>query len=624
MKRKKYSDIKNNIVNMLLSSKNSKINIKTNDDNDTKVSQLFKNISDCANKSPPRHKYEHIMPIVPLYTYNEAKRLNLNIGSKCWATASKIYSKTNDVTAKISYKSKPSLDPIKKQQIRDHCILWSRVSPYRTLKRVRTNNKPTNVRFLLCSKAQLWREFLKQNKNTTAKKTTFLKNIPPEFKPAKRDQDKCDDCYQLKIKIRNVRKELKLKLTNCGCLRVENINPNDIEYELSKDDYYLNYNYQDIINSCIHLTDNEKTEWNSELLISKELQYHRELSHSQRAAYREQIQTCQMQLNKLLMVFDWKENYTFKGGCVATGRDFYEYVSASIMGVVFFCLNINNGNPIYIPIVSNVLTHDGTTAIMNINKAIDKVNSEYNNVFEMIDTLYAWGDSGSHYRNKEVAYFILHELVIKYKFDCILNFFGGKHGKNHCDNCFGHISGFLSNAEQSIRVDSLKKIVEVIQHSQQSINDNIDNNNDKTVILPVEWSISEDEVQLYKGIHKKMDIDGISAFHCFKTKKSNLRHRHNHIKIVYVHGLSNNQRCKAVHWKIGSVVRKNDPKKNPDKDINRNKIDFGTLAAANNKLRLLLKELSINDNDETGLSSQQRGDQKDMNILQQLFGYSNS
>ena len=54
-------------------------------------------------------------------------------------------------------------------------------------------------------------------------------------------------------------------------------------------------------------------------------------------------------------------------------------------------------------------------------------------------------------------------------------------------------------------------------------------------MLPTKWSIFDSEVLSYKGNHKKMDIDGISTYNCFKAKNINLRNDTHRKQINYLY-----------------------------------------------------------------------------------------
>ena len=275
----------------------------------------------------------------------------------------------------------------KQGQIRSFCEENSRVSPYRVLKRLKTNGEPTNVKFLTCSEAQLVREYNKAHPANKICKTIFHKYMPQEFKKARRDQDKCDDCWELKKLNIKVRKELKPILLQCKCLDSSNVS-NII------DDYCDDTPYEPALANCSHIASETKEQWRNVLNMIKEVQYHRQKAKIQRQAYHNDFKRSQTTAHQMLIVVDWKENYTMKGGTIATGRDFYQNVQVSIMGVIIVCKEIENGKPQYLPIVSNVLTHDGTTARMNTEIGLNKVKTEYPVAFEELETITVWADSG--------------------------------------------------------------------------------------------------------------------------------------------------------------------------------------------------------------------------------------
>lgn len=241
------------------------------------------------------------------------------------------------------------------------------------------------LRFLTCSESQLYREFVKENPNTTISPTVFRKYTPTEFKRARRDQDKCGTCFEGKKMIKKL-KELRVKLLRCGCLR---------QHQVSGviDDYTDDTPYLRTLNQCAHLSDNEKYYWGNLINTIHEIQYHRYIEKTQRLSFKADIKRCQQNSGTMLIVVDWKENYSMKGGAVAVGRDFYHKVMVSIMGVVIYCKDIQNGKAQHLPIVSNVLTHDGTTAKMNINKALSKIGSLYPTALEQLKSVSVWADT---------------------------------------------------------------------------------------------------------------------------------------------------------------------------------------------------------------------------------------
>ena len=129
-----------------------------------------------------------------------------------------------------------------------------------------------------------------------------------------------------------------------------------------------------------------------------------------------------------------------------------------------------------------------------------------------------------------------------------LNFFGEKHGKNDCAAMFSHFGGYLTNAEQSERVDSIEKICEIIKMAQENVNEEKQQKNAKkknkdktelktTTILPIAWQITPDEESEYKSNHSKMDFNGITAYYCLSATSSNVN---NATKIIYNYGISSN------------------------------------------------------------------------------------
>ena len=125
----------------------------------------------------------------------------------------------------------------------------------------------------------------------------------------------------------------------------------------------------------------------------------------------------------MLIVVDWKENYAMKGDIVATGREFYNKV------LVVYCKDIENGKPQQIPIVSNVLTHDATTAKWNTNKALAKLKTMHPAPVESLKCISVWADTGPHYRNLEFCYYVCHDLLVDYNLRRTkLNYFGESHG----------------------------------------------------------------------------------------------------------------------------------------------------------------------------------------------------
>ena len=137
------------------------------------------------------------------------------------------------------------------------------------------------------------------------------------------------------------------------------------------------------------------------------------MAHAQNEAYKRDLKRCETIDHEMMIVVDWKENYTLKGGTIATGRDFYKTVQVSIMGMIVVCKDIERGTPQKIPIVSNVLTHDGTTAIMNVEKGLTMLTTMYPGAFNSLQKIILWADSEPHYRNKEFSHYALNDMLIK-------------------------------------------------------------------------------------------------------------------------------------------------------------------------------------------------------------------
>ena len=178
-----------------------------------------------------------------------------------------------------------------------------------------------NVRFLLCTVAHLHRKFIeKYPKYSHICYKLFSNYIPKQCKPARRDQDKCDDCLELKNKIYKL-KQLRKKLLKCGCLR-----NNEVSHIIY--DYSDNTPYLQSLSTCDHIIDESpsKEDWLQLLDHVEQLQYHRDKAHAQREAYKKNFKYCQTTSQSMLMIVDWKENYVMKGGTVATGRDFCKNV----------------------------------------------------------------------------------------------------------------------------------------------------------------------------------------------------------------------------------------------------------------------------------------------------------
>ena len=65
------------------------------------MSKLLKNISKCANNTINDDKYEWLFPIVPVFnSFDIATKNGLDVGKHAWYRAVKIYSNSNDITAK--------------------------------------------------------------------------------------------------------------------------------------------------------------------------------------------------------------------------------------------------------------------------------------------------------------------------------------------------------------------------------------------------------------------------------------------------------------------------------------------------------------------------------------------
>ena len=84
----------------------NKIAESLSDTNPSQVKLLMDNISECVNNTVHYNKYQWIMPIVPLYSYQEARSNGLAVGREVWKRSVKLYKETNDVTARTTRNSK--------------------------------------------------------------------------------------------------------------------------------------------------------------------------------------------------------------------------------------------------------------------------------------------------------------------------------------------------------------------------------------------------------------------------------------------------------------------------------------------------------------------------------------
>ena len=105
------------------------------------------------------------------------------------------------------------------------------------------------------------------------------------------------------------------------------------------------------------------------------------------------------------------------------------------------------------------------------------------------------------------------------------------------------------------------------------------------------WETIDDEVATIQNtIQYKMKFAGIKSFYCHRAESQNLD-ANGQLKIICIHGFSDNIRSKAVNWTVEHGKRLKYPKQNPTSDPETNKEDFTAMESANYKLKKLVKDL---------------------------------
>lgn len=265
----------------------------------------------------------------------------------------------------------------------------------------------------------------------------FLKMRPPEFKQSARPSDMCEYCEKRKMAGRTL-----------ATLRTEN----GLDAELSDADLMELYDGD---------TDNP-IYTNAALCV--EVDRHRFLSDLQRERYISV--TASPPPGVLIIDMDWKKKITLPLAPVGMSTDAYHSCQVAVISFGFY----TSAGFYTFDALSKTVTEDSHCSIQALKAALVKLRDD--NVLD-IRTFYSvqvWSDVGKHFRSKETAYFVLHDLQDFCATGCTitLNFLGEKHGKMRRDQHFRTLQPYYEQYSATHIIYSAGGLTKAIRygHSQ--------------------------------------------------------------------------------------------------------------------------------------------------------------
>lgn len=106
----------------------------------------------------------------------------------------------------------------------------------------------------------------------------------------------------------------------------------------------------------------------------------------------------------------------------------------------------------HVNFVSEILSHDGLFVKDCLSALVEKYMQQFSKIS-------FWSDGGKHFRNFEVAHFMLRELPRQSK-EVQWNFFASHHGKSPCDAHFSLLSRWLSDISKQTAICSTAQLVD--------------------------------------------------------------------------------------------------------------------------------------------------------------------
>jgi hypothetical protein len=285
-----------------------------------------------------------------------------------------------------------------------------------------------SVRYLNNSITNLYKLYKETNPNTKIKRSSFFKNIPKEYKKAKKRTDLCPICENGKKNeqcLKNLQK--KISLNNFIPINIDNLK-NEIE--------------------CTKI--------------------HKKFVEIQRACFHAEIYNIKSQ--QAILLIDFKENLKLGGSPNELNQDFYYKKNCSVLGMCLIYKDENNQiKKEYKDYFSDILSHDGLFIIDCLHKLFSlDITSKFNH-------LSIWTDNARHFHSKEIAHCILSDIPQKYSIQIKWNFFGEYHGKNYLDGHFGLLSRWIKEAEKAQKISNKEECIKYLENQIKISNENKEN-----------------------------------------------------------------------------------------------------------------------------------------------------
>jgi hypothetical protein len=329
------------------------------------------------------------------------------------------------------------------------------------------------VRYLNNSKINLFKLYKKQNPTVKMSRSNFYKNIPKEYKKAKKFTDLCPICENLKKNEKCLR-SLKKTLSN------KTFQPVDIK------------------------------------TLKEEIKFgrcHKIFVNMQRACFHAEIFNLKSQHGILLI--DFKENLKLGGSPNELNQDFYNRKNCSVLGMCLIYKDINNQiKKEYKDFFSDVLSHDGLFIKDCLHQLLSSIN------FPKFKHLSIWTDNARHFHSKEIAHCNLIEIPQKYSLQIQWNFFGEYHGKNFLDGHFGLLSRMIKEAEKAQSIINKEECIQCLENQIKSCNENKENMNKKNMKYPNELDINfiiynrEERPDIINQLH----FSDFSSYQCMTSE----------------------------------------------------------------------------------------------------------
>jgi len=207
------------------------------------------------------------------------------------------------------------------------------------------------------------------------------------------------------------------------------------------------------------LNDNEKNEIR---MIKK----HKMLCDQQRNYYNTVKNT--LKKNDCLIVLDFKENWTLPISKNQVQSSFYNSESISHLCIIVF---LNNSKYVF-----NYFSYDLSH---NSNFVIECLDDMFlSSIFDEVDNLFIFSDSGPHFRNSVFINYIFKENFKFFNCKKEINYFAEHHGKNECDSEFGNLTNIIDN---NIKENEINSIDDLIMFFNKYYKENENNNNNKDI-----------------------------------------------------------------------------------------------------------------------------------------------